>query len=365
MTIFNIAIMSDVHLGHSACDLSTSLTAIDIWLEENKIFEKDLLIITGDLFDKGLSFTQQGMPQLLQWWFKLAFKAMEHNLVVRVLEGTELHDRKQGKILVHATSIPKLAKFDCKYVYDIEVERLFNNELSILYLRDNHPGDISDITNKCNEAILQAGLQQVDIIAMHGNFSYHLPSVAKAPYYDEHKFLAMSSGFIVIGHNHDYSLMYDRIITPGSFDANTHADVTDKGGVLVTYNNENNNIKIERLLNKNQNRFLTLENMSVNEIKKQLKLIKNNNILHLRIIVETIEIKELLFTYINQNYNNIKLRLIVKKDEIILYNKPSNIITSKVFNLKDSLNNIIKELPKLEIPVAEQILIKAGVDHYG
>ena len=105
--------------------------------------------------------------------------------------------------------------------------------------------------------------------------------------------------------------------------------------------------------------------MSVNEIKKQLKLIKNNNILHLRIIVETIEIKELLFTYINQNYNNIKLRLIVKKDENILYNKPSNIITSKVFNLKDSLNNIIKELPKLEIPVAEQILIKAGVDNYG
>ena len=95
----------------------------------------------------------------------------------------------------------------------------------------------------------------------------------------------------------------------------------------------------------------------------EAKSLDNN--LHGKYNIEKNKIKELLFTYINQNYNNIKLRLMVKKDENILYNKPSNIITSKVFNLKDSLNNIIKELPKLEIPVAEQILIKAGVDNYG
>lgn len=313
-----LGFISDVHLGHAAGTLSASLANLTSWLEDNFIYtECDALIVSGDLFDKGLSFTQQGMGELLRWWITFCNRARETGLVIRVLEGTELHDRKQGKVLCDAVSW--MLDLDIRYIYDIEVEHHSKLGISLLYVRDNLPGTHEEITETCRSHIINSGLEQVDIAVMHNNFSYHLPPVAKVPHYNEHVFATMVRGPIVIGHNHEYSFMLNKIITPGSFDRNTHADHDEKGGVVIRYDRLSGVFNFTRLINKQARVFITLHNPNIEDIDN---VINEQLQTHLRIYVTDISIKEKLFTYIKNKYN-VWLTIIVNQpDKPNMYNLP-------------------------------------------
>lgn len=226
-------VLSDVHLGNPrnpAWRIINNLTEFfDGFSDESQFTNLDIIFIDGDFFDKGLWFFSDDINAINGWVLSLFEFCERHSIILRYIEGTSSHDRKQFRNFISLAERFSLLNF--KYIEDMCVEAFYDFGITCLYVPDEHEhgGEKSQAVIK--KHLDQLGLEKVDITIMHSWFKYQVPEVASASKYDEHFFLEITRYFISNGHIHGPST-FDRIFGQGSFDRIAHNEEHPKGAML-------------------------------------------------------------------------------------------------------------------------------------
>ena len=99
-------VLSDIHLGHNINKTENIINNLQIYFKENyKEFSKlDMICIAGDVFDKLLVSSSIDFLLATEWLTELIVFCKQHDIILRILEGTPSHDRNQSKVI---TSIIK------------------------------------------------------------------------------------------------------------------------------------------------------------------------------------------------------------------------------------------------------------------
>jgi hypothetical protein len=91
------------------------------------------------------------------------------------------------------------------------------------------------------QAMAEAGLEQVDYANIHGQFAYQMPNIAsvQANCHPMERYLKIVKNYIFSGHIH-FPSTYDRIFCNGSFDRLNHGEEEAKGHwrALIRQNGE-------------------------------------------------------------------------------------------------------------------------------
>lgn len=231
------AFFSDVHLGHPKTPTPHTIAALDTLIIKNPEARKlDLIVIAGDLFDKGLQYTDSSVSNIQVWALRFLGFCAVNNIVVRMLEGTPLHDRKQSANLI---DLCKGAGFnlDIKYVDTLQIEHLDSLDIDLLYIPDEWRSDPNETWLEVKEKLAEHHLDQVDLAIMHGMMPHQLPPGVKLEPHDNRRYESIVKYYVVIGHIHQPSFR-GKVIAPGSTNRLTHGDEGKKGLWYVTLNED-------------------------------------------------------------------------------------------------------------------------------
>lgn len=237
MTDFSIEVVSasDIHMGHNR---TPSRTIIDNW---NKMFANEadfskiqLFFLAGDVFDRLLQMPEEDSYLIRAWAYKFLCKAAKHGVVVRALEGTPRHDRKQTRMFEELIELTGL-EVDFKYVDTLSIEHIERFGINVLYVPDEWRHDPQETFEEVKALLADRMLEQVDFACMHGCFEYQLPdveSVRRSSHRSEN-YLPIVRWQIFIGHHHVFS-QFEHIVAQGSFDRLTHGEESPKGCVRLS-----------------------------------------------------------------------------------------------------------------------------------
>lgn len=229
----NVAFISDVHVGHNkvpACDIVDGLYAAFPDNEETAAL--DAIFIAGDFFDRQLHLSADHMDDIQAFIVYLLRICEANNIILRVLEGTPSHDRKQCVLFTQLQKILD-CKVDLRWVTELSIEHIDSLDIDVLYVPDEW-GDGPDSTWKEVKELLYAnGLSQVDFCIMHGMFEFQLPPAAQHSSHNSDRYLGITRHYISIGHHH-VQRQHKRILIQGSFDRTKHGEEGDKGHYRVT-----------------------------------------------------------------------------------------------------------------------------------
>lgn len=224
---FRYISLGDVHLGHRLTPAWQIIRNLDRLLTADFIKTLDLIIITGDLFDRQLNNGDDDVNAINRWITMLMYKCAAMDTHLYIVEGTPSHDRRQSQFFVEQKIN---ANIPVNLHYAKELEIIYNErwDAHFLFVPDKwHPSTavtLSQVKAKMGEL----GISQVDFAIMHGAFSYQLPSIVEEPTHDEAEYLAIVKHQILIGHVHNMTVN-DRIYAAGSFDRICHNDEIPKG----------------------------------------------------------------------------------------------------------------------------------------
>lgn len=221
---------SDVHLGHPQTPTAHILANLRAAFPDTEATAAlDLILMGGDLFDAGLAYADGLIPEIEEWALSHLLLCAKHHIVFRILEGTHSHDRNQSTMflkLVKQHGIP----VDILYIDKVWVEKHAGLGISILYVPDFTTIDEQSMWEKVEAAMLEAGVDQVDYVNLHGAFSYQMPPIpdVQRTCHRMERFLKITRQYLFSGHIHLPSV-YERIYCNGSFDRLNHGEQDPKG----------------------------------------------------------------------------------------------------------------------------------------
>lgn len=263
----NIAWISDIHLHHRKTPTGEIVQKlIDTFsINDPETAKLDMIVIVGDLFDSVMMYGEDDALQAELFMLTLLDTCQKLNIVLRVLEGTPMHDRQQSahfEILNDQRSVP----VDFRYVKRVEIEYISALGINMLYVPDEWRHDNDDTWVCIEEELTRHQLSKVDFVAMHGFFEYQVPEGLRLPHHREDRFLSITKYYISIGHDHRMS-RYDRIFSQGSFDRLRHNEEEDKGHIrtLVRLGDDRTQDAIKFIVNKNAKRFVTLDLLTMSD----------------------------------------------------------------------------------------------------
>ena len=231
----SIAIFSDIHFCHSRNKTIDIIKALKISMDWDEYEIPNLLVFSGDVFDKLVDAPNEDITEVQLWIFQLLEYCSINNIVIRILEGTPSHDWCQSKMFETIATGLK-SNVDIKYVNELSIEYIKKFDINILYIPDEWESSTDKTLEQVKELISSKGLSQVDFGIFHGNFEFHLPSyLKKIPRHDSSEYEKLVKHFIFIGHNHKHSKV-GKIITPGSFDRLSHGEEEPKGYIKAIIN---------------------------------------------------------------------------------------------------------------------------------
>ncbi len=264
----NIASISDIHLNHP--NTPTELIVRNLMLyafpDQKSTHDLDIIFIGGDVTHSLMDFASENAILFRKWVAEFLWMCAKHNIMVRIIEGTPLHDWKQSRIFVEENENHSIG-CDLKYFTDIHIEHIDRYDIDVLYIPDEIRPTTGATWNRVVELLEERGLEKVDLAIMHGAFAYQLPDVAdvRDKVHDEEKYLSIVRHYIFIGHVHTHRPK-GRIIPNGSFDRLAHGEEEDKGHVRLLKGN------IEFIVNKGAMRYFQL-NVSGMEVDQVIELI--------------------------------------------------------------------------------------------
>jgi len=316
-------ILSDIHLGHDVNkteDIIFNLKRFFITYDKD-IKLLDVIFISGDIFDQLLPSNGIDMQIIYLWLVELVKGCEKYGISLRILEGTPGHDWKQFN-LFYSMLKKLLPEADIKYFDTLYIDYDDITRKHILYIPDEWKPTAEEIFQAAKQKLQDEHLDSVDMIIMHGAFSYQLPDFIENTL-DPEKFLSLTDGPIVVGHVHRHS-KYKNIIVPGSFDALTHDDDyrrEKKGGLLLNIK-EDNSYTFKFLQNKHALKFISInvKDKTIDKLTKELDKFKNTTI-RVRLLVDndsqlTKNLEELKYKYPELNLV-IKKAKGMKKDDVV------------------------------------------------
>ena len=361
----NILNLSDIHLGHDknkAVDIIFNLRRF-FKTYNSKLKTLDLLTISGDIFDKLLTTNSSDYHLAYEWLTELVLICKQYGITLRILEGTPSHDWQQAKLLYNVITSLKI-DIDFKYFDTLDIEYIEDLNINILYIPDEWKPKLSDVYLDVIEKMKEKKLNKVDLIIMHGAFSYQLPDFLDHTH-DPELYTKLSYGPIITGHVHNRSF-YKNIIIPGSFDSLSHSDDGEtKGGLYITYDPDKKKYKYNYLDNKFALEFYTYDvrDKTMDEIKKLFNKHKKIKTVNLRFLIGTNnKLNESILEF-KKDYPNINVSIKKeKKDEskalVKSIIKQHTTKLDKEFILtyaKDKLNATIYNIIKSEITIIEKL----------
>ena len=280
--------LSDIHLGHDVNKAEDMVLNLRKFFKtyDNKIKLLDLIIISGDVFDKLLSNNSPDFHLAYEWLTELLVLCTKYGIILRILEGTNSHDFRQISLLYKTVTNLKL-DVDFKYydILDIEINKELG--ISILYLPDEWKHDTKDIYKDVLRKLKEHDLDKVDFIVMHGAFSYQMPEFLSHNTHDPEAYSKLAHGPVIAGHVHIRS-KYRNVIIPGSFERLSHSDDDEKkGGLLIDYDTVSHKWDFKYLDNTHALEFFTFDvrDYTIEEVKKKLDKHKSNKVVHIRLLV--------------------------------------------------------------------------------
>lgn len=217
----------------------------------------DIALFTGDIFDRSVENSNPEFLSVLEW-FKQFFKRCEDTkTVVRIVEGTSLHDWEQSKHIMLTAS----DKVDVKYFNELSIEVFpqFDN-LSVMYVPDNMASKSPDeIWELALSVLAKHNLEKVDLIALHGGFYYQLPEKGRKHAHMESRWKTIVQYGIFSGHIHVPSSYENFIFSNGSFDRCRHGEEHKKGAWIIDLDLKTKYFKPTFWENKNALPFVTIK----------------------------------------------------------------------------------------------------------
>lgn len=225
--VFKYISLGDVHLGHRLNPTEDIIRNLERTIADNLLKEIDMLIITGDLFDRQLNNGDDCVNAINRWITTLLYKCSLYNTKIRIVEGTPSHDREQSIFFIEQ-KVNAGIDVDIHYAKTLSIEYIKDYDMHILYVPDKWRPSTELTLMEVRQLLKKHKLEQVDFAIMHGAFTYQLPSIVKEPTHDEVAYLELVKYHILIGHVHIMTVR-DRIFAAGSFDRICHGDEIPKG----------------------------------------------------------------------------------------------------------------------------------------
>lgn len=224
----NIAVLSDIHLGHHRTNTYHIVKALRHALPDNEeTANLDLILLAGDVFDRLLTLPQEEVEEIQQWIADLLSLCRRHNILLRVLEGTPSHDWKQSQQFENINNGLEYPA-NLKFVGTLSIETIEElGGLTVLYVPDEWNHDASVTWVQVNELLKQHGLEKVDVACMHGQFEYQLP-IESIKSHNSEWYKSIVRHYIVIGHVH-IRTENGIILAQGSLDRLSHGEEAPKG----------------------------------------------------------------------------------------------------------------------------------------
>jgi len=254
---FRFISLGDVHLGHHQTPTTKIIQNLDKYCTNDRVLKDvDLLIITGDLYDRLLHNADENVHHINAWITRLLYRCAYLDVVLRIVEGTPSHDRGQPRFFLEQAVNAKV-KLDLHYASKLEIEYIERFGIHVLYIPDKWRSDSNETYNEARLEMKKQGIDKVDFVIMHGAFEYQLPSIVKEPTHDSPSYLAMVRYFILIGHVHLRTRL-DRILAAGSYDRICHNEENPKGYYDVTVRAEDDH-DVVFVPNSGAKRYITVE----------------------------------------------------------------------------------------------------------
>lgn len=345
----SIAVISDVHLGHRRTPTSHIIDNLLAAFPDDPVTANlDIIFIAGDLFDQALNFSDEEIPHIERWIIKFVLMCSKYDIILRILEGTPLHDRKQSRnIIALNEGLTKPA--DIKYISKLSIEYLTAYDMNVLYIPDEwkpHP----DATWKdATECLSKHGLKSVDIGIMHGMFEHQIPPGCHVEAHKEARYSSIVDRYVFIGHIHQKSHR-GKILAPGSFDRLTHGDEGKKGHWRGTLHSDKNLDNVTFVENKNPFTYMTIDCAGLgfeSAISKLTKLVNCDNGSYCRIMLKESDSARAILEWAKQTYPTIRWskkavdsrKKISQNTRIIKH----EVVSITPTNVMDQVSDILKE----------------------
>lgn len=236
---YNVAIISDVHLGHGRVHSSKVIESLDTMFPDERLAYLDMIVITGDLFDRRLTYGSDDALLITRWLESFLRKCTKFKVAIRILEGTPSHDNKQSRWLPLISSMSG-NELDIKYYGTLTIDELYPGGPLALYVPDEVNHDASVTWMQVNELLRQRGVSQVHYAFMHGMFTYQEP-IRTVVSHNVENYHSIVIQRIYIGHHHTHTVC-GRIVVPGSPERLRHNEEEEKGHLQFSITPEWNTV---------------------------------------------------------------------------------------------------------------------------
>jgi hypothetical protein len=235
--VFTYISLGDVHLGHRLTPAAHIIRNLTRLITDDLLKTLDMVIITGDLFDRQLQNGDDDVNAINRWITNMLYKCAAYDVHLYIVEGTPSHDRKQSQFFVEQKANANIP-VDLHYAKELEI--LYNERFDahFLFIPDKWNPSTAVTLGQVKAKMKELGIEKVDFAVMHGAFTYQLPSIVEEPTHDQFEYLCLVKHQILIGHVHNMTVYEDKIYAAGSFDRICHADEIPKGMFHFTVNKD-------------------------------------------------------------------------------------------------------------------------------
>lgn len=257
-----LAQIGDIHLFHPKTTTREIIKGLRrAFPRDSTTAELDIIFIVGDVFDRLLTFADENTIEARVWINGFLRMCKEYDIVLRVLRGTPGHDWEQPKQFVVENELSQIGA-DVKYVNNLEIEYIERFGLNVLYIPDEWKHEPDDTWKDVKRALADKGLKKVDLVAMHGAFSYQLPPQVSENTHKPERYIGITNHYVMVGHVHKRS-QYEKILAAGSFDRLTHGEEEPKGHYRITLDKKLGN-RVTFVENKLAKQYVTLDCCGLN-----------------------------------------------------------------------------------------------------
>lgn len=251
--------------------------------------ELDLFTICGDFWDRLLNLPDKDASTGRMLLVYILLVCAKYNIILRILEGTPRHDRKQSRMVQELIDLMKL-DIDFKYMDGCQIEYIEKLDIHVLYIQDEYGTPDSALAD-FKRLLHERQLEKVDVAVMHGQFEHQLPDVEGARHkcHIAREYLARVRYVIFIGHDHRFSEFRlpefpSVIISHGSPDRLIHGEEEPKGSVRVLID-EKENVNVTFVENKGAMDYRTLDvqGLSTDQVMDVITQLKLRDGSHIRL----------------------------------------------------------------------------------
>jgi len=326
----NCISISDVHIGVNALHPKFIPNNLRKTFFKYLNDDLDILFIVGDWFDTLLDIDGQSGYEALCIVDEILELAVKHDFIIRVLQGTFTHDRRQNQIFKrHNLPTNKHGEEIVKLFDSINIEYIERFNIRVMYIPDDLP--YKNCMGIVREKMESINVEKVDFILNHGYFKHLLP--IGIPHQPPNTLCAdvmskLVKGCVLNGHVHT-SCVFKKVLNNGSVDRLNHGEEEPKGFFYLTYDTTNSTLTHKFIENVNATIFKTidLQKFGANAeeaIAYTSKIVSplfesrpDTEHIFIRIASDDLTVRQSAIMYVGQKYANARLssKPIKKQDD--------------------------------------------------